>query len=320
MMDSIKLAVALGSGAAGLLAIAAALWGRRIRVLKRGGVIVTGASSGIGRHAAETLAAEGYTVFAGVRKEADGESLKKVCPAAVPVIMDVTCQDSVDKAMQTVRRHLSEENLSLVALVNNAGIECFFPVEVADMEAAKAVFDVNFFGAMRVAKACIHLLRETGPGARIVNISSLAGFGSLGGLSVYAGSKFAMQALSDSMRLELTQFGIWVCTVNPGFIKTEIIAKPQEAPPPEAAKLDYREVYDIHERMKEGVAKGSSPEVTSRVILHAISSPRPWTRYLVAKLDRGVPAWVMACMMWYLPKQWMDALVIADQAAMCRRQ
>jgi len=317
-MDYTKIAVALGVGAAGLLAMSAALGGRRVRVHTRGGVIVTGASSGIGRHAAETLAAEGYTVFAGVRKDADGESLKKVCPAAVPLILDVTSQESVDKAMQTVRRHLSEAGLNLVALVNNAGVSCFFPAEFYDLDAVRAVYEVNVFGTMRMCKACIPLLRETGSGSRIVNIGSILGFFTIPGHSVYSSTKSAVQAISNAVRLELEQFGVWVCTINPGYVRTDIIHKTSGAPPPEEAVAAYGLVYAHRKGMRKGILSAQPPEVTSRAILHAVRSPRPWTRYMVASIN-GMPAWVAACLAWYLPKQWHDSLLLASIKAQHER-
>ena len=129
---------------------------------------------------------------------------------------------------------------------------------------------------------------------------------------MYSGTKHALQAMSDALRSELHQFGIWVCTINPGFIKTEIINKHHETCHHESDEEGslYPMVSGYRRCMQSDISNGASPDVTSRAIVHAISSPRPWTRYLVADVVYGLPAWLAAYVAWCAPKQWNDAAML----------
>jgi NAD(P)-dependent dehydrogenase (short-subunit alcohol dehydrogenase family) len=196
-----------------------------------GGVVLTGASTGIGAHAAHSLAEAGFLVFAGVRKEADGEALKANAPTPeareniVPLILDVTKQEQIDAAVQTVKDTLAAKGgLPLVGLVNNAGVGGGTkPVEFESMDDMRYLFDVNFFGAVSTTKAFLSLLR--GGKGRVINISSMAGLFSAPMMTSYCGSKFALEAFSDALRVEVQKHGVSVSVVEPAYVQSAIFGK-----------------------------------------------------------------------------------------------
>lgn len=139
-----------------------------VPVLSKGGILVTGASSGIGRHAAISLSEFGYLVFPTVRKQSDADSLLKEAPGVHPIIMDVTNSEQIAKAFETVRSELSERKLDFIALVNNAGVLKNAPIEAQPLKDMHFMYDVNVFGLISVTQQFLPLLRETGAGARLV--------------------------------------------------------------------------------------------------------------------------------------------------------
>lgn len=196
-----------------------------------GGVVLTGASTGIGAHAAHSLAEAGFLVFAGVRKEADGEALKANAPTPearehiVPIILDVTKQEQIDAAVQTVKSTLTAKGgVPLVGLVNNAGVGGGMkPVEFENMEDLRYLFDVNYFGAVSTTKAFLPLLRD-GKG-RVINISSMAGLFSAPMMMSYCGSKFALEAFSDALRVEVQKHDVSVSVIEPAYVQSAIFGK-----------------------------------------------------------------------------------------------
>jgi len=282
-----------------------------------GGVLITGASSGIGEHAAAALVASGYTVFAGVRKQKDGIRLENTYPGIRHVILDVTSQQSIDEAVAHVQTSLEELDLNLIALVNNAGVQKDMPVELQDPANDRWTFDVNVFGLLDTTRAFIPLLRETGEGARIVNMGSLAGVLGAPGSATYAGSKFAVEGISDSLRQELQTFGISVSLLQPGYVLTKMGAKAHESSQEsygvsQAHYNIYRHVFEgffAKDKLLASAGFASSPQVTSGAILHAIQSPSPKTRYAVANVD-GFPAWFMTRLKATLPDRAMDFLTL----------
>jgi NAD(P)-dependent dehydrogenase (short-subunit alcohol dehydrogenase family) len=142
--------------------------------VQTGIVVISGASSGIGRHAAVHLAGNGYTVFAGVRKEADADSILNLQVKGLhPVLLDVTNHDSCVSALDTVKQFSRESGLPIVGLVNNAGVSRKFPAELHDLSDIRRLFDTNFFGMIDLTQIFIPVLRESK--GRIVMISSLSG-------------------------------------------------------------------------------------------------------------------------------------------------
>lgn len=272
----------------------------------RRAVLVTGASTGIGRACALGLDRAGWQVFAGVRNEADAASLRaEGSPALTPVTIDVTDGESIEAAAATIAAAAPQ---GLAGLVNNAGISSGGPLEFLPLEQIRGVMDVNFFGQIAVSQAMLPLIRA-GNG-RIVNITSIGGRVASMFLGPYAASKHAFEAFTDSLRQELRPWGIWVAAVEPGAVKTPIWEKGTqlagvlaETLPPAAIER-YRDVFEAMPKVIARQAKnGVAPEKVFAAVEHALTSSRPRARYLV-----GVEARIQLLMHKLLPVRWMDAV------------
>ena len=284
-----------------------------------GAILVTGASSGIGRHAAEALARRGWVVFAGVRSAASADSIRAVgIEGLIPLLIDVTSAASRAAAVAEVADALRERNVPFVALVNNAGVaRVGLPLEFEPEATTREVMETNFFGALGTTQAFLPLLRTSK--GRIVMISSISGvvapqptWGS------YAASKFALEAASDALRRELAPAGVSVSVIEPAFVKTAIAttARSRAESHPAALLAASRAVYpwvrDMAGEVEFGVERGDSPQVTTDVIVHAIESPTPRTRYVVASIVDGAtraPAAVIVWLEWLLPDRLMDIVI-----------
>jgi short-subunit dehydrogenase len=181
-------------------------------------ILITGASSGIGKACALHLDQSGFKVYAGVRKASDGEALREEASENLqPVILDVTKTDTIQAVLELISR---DSDYPFFGLVNNAGIGISGVLEATPETELRKLLEVNVVGLHAVTRACLPLLRkQTG---RIINIGSSAGFIAGPGASSYAASKFAVRAISDSLRLELQPFGMSVSLVAPGAIKSDI--------------------------------------------------------------------------------------------------
>src|SRR5688500_9161604 len=184
----------------------------------RGAVVITGASTGIGRACAIDLDGRGFRVFAGVRKDEDGERLRSERPSIEPLRIDVTDAGEIAAARDRVGEEVGERGLA--GLVNNAGIAVPGPLEHLPLDEIRRQLEVNVLGQIAVTQAFLPLLRTAR--GRIVNIGSIGGRVALPLLGPYAGSKHAMEGISDSLRRELRPWGIEVSLVRPGPIATEI--------------------------------------------------------------------------------------------------
>ncbi|MDQ3878162.1 MAG: SDR family oxidoreductase, partial [Actinomycetota bacterium] len=207
----------------------------------RGPVVITGASSGIGRACALYLDRNGHRVFAGVRKEADAESLREQGSNRMsPVLVDVTDQESITKARDHVEADL--DGRPLHGLVNNAGITISGPAEFVPIDEVRRQFEINLFGHMAMTQAFLPMLRRSK--GRIVNVGSIGGINALPFMSPYCASKFAMEAFSDSLRMELAAWDMRVSLIEPGSIATPLWEKGTgqaneliDELPPEASEL-----------------------------------------------------------------------------------
>ena len=184
--------------------------------------VVTGASTGMGAATARELARHGLHVLAGVRRDQDADAIRG--PGIEPVIIDITIADHVAALADRV----CEDGRALRALVNNAGIQLNAPVEVLPMEQWRKLFEVNLFGHVAVTQALLPALIASK--GRIVNISSLGGKIAMGGYGPYAGTKFALEAVSDSQRRELAPLGVRVVVVEPGAVVTEMLGRASVSP------------------------------------------------------------------------------------------
>src|SRR5712691_5002789 len=180
-----------------------------------GAVVITGAASGIGEACALHLDKLGFCVFAGVRREVDGAALQgKASERLTPLLLDVTDAASIRFAVEIVATGVVETGLA--GLVNNAGITVAGPLEFLPVSELRRQLEVNVIGQVAVTQAFLPLLRR-GQG-RIVNMGSLAGRIATPFIGPYHASKFAMEALTDSLRMELRRWGMHVSLIEPGFI------------------------------------------------------------------------------------------------------
>lgn len=253
----------------------------------KGAVVITGASSGIGRASARLLAAEGFEIFAGVRRKADGEALRNERPGRiVPILLDVTDHESVRAATEQVGLLL--EGGRLAGLVNNAGIVVAGPLEFVSLEDFERQMAVNVTGPLAVTQAFLPLLR---PGrGRIVNMGSISGRFASPMLGPYAASKFALEALTDALRRELASQGILVSLIEAGPVATPIWEKSRQAATraesPQAMALYGRLIQATRRYTAQAEERAVSAEAVARVVLHALTAARPKTRYLVGKKVR----------------------------------
>ncbi len=270
-----------------------------------------GASSGIGESCALYLASQGWRVFATVRKQEQADRLKQVTPDNLyAVLLEITDQSSVRQLAKAILRELGDGTLD--GLVNNAGIVLSNAVEILDISDLRRQLEVNFFGHVSVIKAFLLLLRKSG--GRIVNISSTSGRIALPFLSPYAASKFALEAMSDTLRVELRPWGIYVSIIEPGSITTPIWDKSIQAAherirdlPPEALELYRAVIYRVQQAASEIGRSGLPPLEVSRAVEHALVSRHPKARYVIGKGTRWVllaeriaPVWLRD---WFIARQ-----------------
>lgn len=250
--------------------------------------VVTGASSGIGRATALRLAGAGHHVYAGVRRDADGESLRQAAGSGelTPLRLDVTSADQLSAAADLVAGHVGAAGLD--GLVNNAGIGVSAPLESISVDTLRRQFDVNVFGQVAVTQAFLPLLRRA-PG-RIVVIGSIGNRLAIPFGGALAASKRAVSSLADSLRLELAAWNIRVVLLEPASIHTEAVDKMRHETDDVLAALpaDQRELYaDSYRAMMDtALAReraGSPPAVVAAAVLTALTSARPRAHYLVGK-------------------------------------
>src|SRR5947209_15620505 len=250
-------------------------------------IVVTGASTGIGAATVKRLAQKGFHVLAGVRREVDAEALRDLGIRGIePVILDITLE--ADIAAVTERVACDPRHRPLRALVNNAGIAINAPVETLPIAQWRQQFEVNLFGHIAMTQALLPaLLNSSGT---VVNISSVGGKVVLPTYGAYAGSKFALEAVSDALRREVGAAGINVVVVEPGAVKTEIaergIATSQQlmADMSAAELARYGDVMDaITAQARSFNDTGVSAEAAAAVVARAATASRPRTRYTIGR-------------------------------------
>src|SRR2546429_6668900 len=184
----------------------------------RGAVLISGASTGIGRACAEHLDGLGFAIFAGVRNQSDADSLRGAGSGRTqPVMLDVTEPESIASALRIVDEAATA---GLSGLVNNAGISVGGPLEFVEIDEWRRGLEVNFIGQVAVTQAALPALRKAR--GRIVNMTSIGGRLASPFLGPYNASKYALEAVTDSLRLELRQFGVAVAAIEPGAVATPI--------------------------------------------------------------------------------------------------
>lgn len=271
-------------------------------------ILITGCSSGLGLDAAQSLA-KTFVVYAGVRKEKDAEKLDKLgIENLVPVIMDVTDQNSIESTFEFVVKDLKKRGgIHLVALVNNAGVGHNQVLEATNIEDVEYAFNVNVFGIFRVTKKFLPLLRAAK--GRIINIGSLAGKAARPSNAVYSGTKYALEAITDSLRRELRVAQVSVSLVQPGRVVTEMTKASNSVEPeqdlPRSLLPVYQHVFDWRNRKKKGEIMATAEETTTEAIVHAITARYPYTRYPVAGFS-GIPASLIVLATSLFPDRMVD--------------
>jgi len=243
--------------------------------------IVTGSSSGNGLETSLLLAKNGFYTSATMRNLDKSTRIKEIAKNdGVPLEvlqLDVTDYKSTADAIESI----GNRHRRIDVLVNNAGYEHHGAVEELSMEEIKTQFETNFFGAVRVTKAVLPIMRKQRSGA-IVNVSSIGGIIGVPLNSAYVGSKFALEGFSESMKYELEDFGIKVILIEPGAVNTNFLDNAKQAQTAMNPDSPYAEFSKkLSEGVRESFKASSSPKQVAEVILSAINSEKPNTRYLV---------------------------------------
>lgn len=256
-------------------------------------VVITGASSGMGRACAVRLSESGFSVFAGVRKRGDADRIRGLgIPKLQPVLLDITDPNSISAAVETVGHQVG--TTGLYALVNNAGIGVTAPVEAVPLDDLRRQFEVNVFGQVAVTKAFLPSIRAAK--GRIINVGSVGGKLSIPFGGLLCASKSALELLNDSLRMELASSDVQVILVAPGSIRTEAAEKLVTESETMISKFSadsksrYEAAYrSFVKKFREEESKGVGPEVMAETVLRALTISRPKTRYPVGPKSRVLP-------------------------------
>ncbi|WP_433169242.1 SDR family NAD(P)-dependent oxidoreductase [Kribbella sp. CA-247076] len=251
-------------------------------------VVITGAGSGVGAATTVRLDREGWRVFAGVHSQHEAQVLDRQTSADVTVHqLDVTSPDSVKAFAGEVDLALGGDGLH--ALVDNAGKGYLGPLETLPLENLRDQFEVNVIGQVAVTQQFLPMMRR-GDGSRVVLVGSVAGRVAAGFAGAYFASKYALEAIADAWRQELTPDGIDVVIVEPGPLATPIwakAAKTLDSLPPNDL---YRERLDaVRSRVARRGKESAGPEEAVELIVRAVSAPRPHTRYANGIAAKALP-------------------------------
>jgi NAD(P)-dependent dehydrogenase (short-subunit alcohol dehydrogenase family) len=264
-------------------------------------ILITGCSSGIGRCVAQTLHAQGWQVFATVRKEADAIALEM---QGLQVIqMDMEDSASIHAGVQSV---LEKTGGHLGALYNNAGFGQPGAIEDISREALRRQFETNVFGLQELTHLVVPVMRRQGYG-RIIHMGSVLGLVTMGYRGAYCASKYAVEALADALRLELHNSNIFVSVIEAGPIESQFrqsahVAYTQHVQTEQSAhKIDYQHLLRNMERLKANSVFTLPPDAVAKKVQHALESRRPRSRYYVT-----VPAYVFALLKRILPSCALD--------------
>jgi len=272
-------------------------------------VVVTGASTGIGQSCALYLDRLGFTVFAGVRQQADADAIQQIgSERLIPLFIDVTKADTITAAVQIVKATVGD--VGLVGLVNNAGIAIGGPLEFIPVAKLRTQLEINVIGQIAVTQTFLPLLRQ-GQG-RVINMSSISGRVAMPFFGPYAASKFALEALTDSLRVELRPWGIEVISIQPGAIVTPIweksVARAEQILndfPDEADNLYGPRLAALRQTVLKTGQNGIPAVEVAKVVARALTTKRPKTRYLV-----GRDAKMGTILIKLLPDRWRDWLIL----------
>ncbi len=269
--------------------------------------VISGASSGIGAATARELARRGFHVLAGVRRERDADTIRG--PGIEPLILDITVPDHIRALVARV--HGDPRGRAVRALVNNAGAPVNVPVEAFAIDDWRRLFEVNLFGHVAMTQALLPaLVRSKG---RVVNISSVGGRIAMATYGPYAGTKFALEAVSDALRREVAPFGVEVVVVEPGAVRTEMLGRVVATAQQHAAAMTpeqeqrYGGLVQAIAAQAASATKSAMPaEAAAAVIAEAVTARKPRTRYTV-----GRDAALLTRLVRILPDRALDRLLAA---------
>ena len=239
--------------------------------------LVTGASSGIGEAAARALVGAGFTVYGTSRRATPGEKRGEV----VFLPLDVTDDESVADAV----REVLDRSGRIDVLVNNAGLGVAGAAEESSLEQARALFETNLFGSIRMTRAVLPHMREQHSG-RIINVSSIVGLIPVPYMALYASSKHALEGYSESIDHEVREHGVRVLLVEPGFTKTSFDANLAAADTPLPVYAQQRKIVDAG--LTDALKAGDEPSIVAHAIVAAATDERPKLRYPAGKTARRV--------------------------------
>lgn len=271
-------------------------------------IVVTGASSGIGRKIAQTLVLRGFRVFGSVRKPNDAKAVAaELGENFVPLIFDVTDRKAVDAAAAQVEGVLKGEKLT--GLINNAGIAVIGAIQTLSPDEFQNQFDVNLMGVFHCTQAFLDVLgadtSRTGAAGKIINISSVSGDLAMPFMGAYNMSKFGLEGFSEALRRELMLFGIDVVVIAPGPIKTPIWEKFDgdkltKRATNSAYKKPLESMLSFSEQMEQ---TGLPPEVIANRVLAVLQDNKPKTRYTIDA------QWIQNTLLSRLPKRIADRMI-----------
>jgi len=233
-------------------------------------VLITGASSGVGQSTALLLSQKGYKVFGTSRNSASAEAI----PTVAMLPLDVRSDDSVAACVKAV----ADEAGRIDVLVNNAAYELAGALEETSVAEAKAQFETNFFGVIRMVKAVLPSMRQNRQG-KIINVSSLSGVSSIPFMGIYSASKFALEGYTQALRLEVHPFNIHVSLAEAGFLKTPMMNKRQVSTVQlEDYNLWRQRAFDA---IRDNEQKAPGPDLVAQTLLSIIASKTPRLRYVI---------------------------------------
>lgn len=266
--------------------------------------LVTGVSSGIGFAIATELLQQGYQVFGSVRKLSDADQLVSLSDSFVPLVFDVTDTTALRSAVQELEKKL--DGRSLNALINNAGIGLSGPLMHQPMEEIRRSFEVNVFALLNVTRSVLPLLGACDgfkhkPG-RIINIGSISGGLTVPFTGTYSATKHAVEALAQGFRRELTPYGIEVCTIEPGMIRSNLQAADKAGTAGnQYAETIYKDSWPQFNRSIEEQMENAKPaDIVSKAVIKVLNASKPRPRN---PLD---PLWYIAKI---LPDRLFDTLI-----------
>lgn len=267
-------------------------------------ILITGCSSGIGLCVAQTLHQKGWQVFATVRRLEDKTRLAELGLNAI--LMDVNDSESMTKGVQEV---LAQTGGYLGALFNNAGFGQAGAIEDVSRDALRHQFETNVFGLQELTNLILPVMRKQGYG-RIINMGSLLGFVTMGYRGAYCASKYAVEALTDALRLELYGTHIFVSLIEAGPIESQFRDNARStyeqniAMEKSAHQTQYANLIHNMERLKSDSQFTLKPDAVAEKVLQSLESAKPKIRYYVT-----VPAYVFAILKRVLPSSWLDGVM-----------